>query len=79
MQKGIQIPEEWIEYLRNGPETGMGYQVVSVKLRDGRTFEQVVVCSGWFTQVRGYKEIPFREGEVVLIKINHKRWDFQKE
>ena len=79
MRKTVSIPLEWIDYLKRESETGMGYQVVALKLRDGRTFDQVVAANGLFTQVRGHKEIPFNEGDVMSVHVNHKRWDFHKE
>lgn len=33
----IQLPQNWINFLSNLPETGMGYQLVNVILRNGKT------------------------------------------
>jgi hypothetical protein len=58
----------------------MGYQVVNIKLADGRRFNQVVASSGYFTQVRGYDEVPFTANdEVTSVKVTHKRWKFRDE
>ena len=37
------IPQACLDHLERGEETGIGYQVVSVELTDGRYFDQVVV------------------------------------
>ena len=76
MDKLVPLSQEWISYLGSLPETGMGYQVVSVFLKDGRTFHQVVVDSGYISRVRGYKHIPFAESEIAEIKVTHEKWDW---
>jgi len=74
------LPEEWIQFLREKPETGMGYQIVSVVLQDGREFGQVVISgSTLITRVRGYKDIPFSEFEIKDIRVTHKKWDWNNE
>ena len=60
-------------------ETGMGYQVVSVILQDGRKFDQVVIVSEYITKVRGYKDIPFQESDIIEIKVTHDKWDWDAE
>jgi len=74
------LPEEWIQFLKRKPETGMGYQIVSVVLEDGRKFDQVVISeSALVTRVRGCKDIPFSEFEIKDIRVTHKKWDWNKE
>jgi hypothetical protein len=77
MNKLLPLSQRWISYLGSLPETGMGYQVVSVSLKDGRTFHQVVVDSGYITRVRGYKYIPFAESEIAEIKITQEKWNWK--
>ena len=71
------IPEACREELKQGGETGMGYQIVSVKLKDGRNFDQVVASEGCFIQVRGYNAIPFKSDEVASVRVSHKHWNFR--
>jgi hypothetical protein len=76
----VPIPQQWVDYLAQQPESGMGYQVVNIKLADGRRFNQVVASNGYFTQVRGYDEVPFTANdEVTWVKVTHKRWKFRAE
>jgi hypothetical protein len=75
----VQIPPEWIAYLKQQPESGMDYQVVAVTLKDGRRFNQVATTQGHFTQVRGYRDIPFTSEDVMSVEINHERWNFSEE
>jgi hypothetical protein len=71
------IPEACFDHLKRSAETGIGYQVVSVELKDGKCFDQVVVSECCIIEVRGYAEIPFAPHEVTSVSINHKRWNFR--
>ena len=73
----VPIPLETAAGLKQQKETGLGYQVVSVQLKDGRNFEQVVASEGCIIAVRGYTEIPFQFDEVATVRVNHKRWNFR--
>lgn len=72
----IELSAKWAAELASKPETGMGYQVVSVVLKGGRTFDRVVVVEGHITEVRGYKDIPFTEYQIDQIILTHDKWDF---
>lgn len=72
------VPDEWIDYLMSQPETGMGYWVVSVRLRDGRSFDRVVVNNGFVTQTYGFDELPFEPEEIVEVKVTHDKWKFNE-
>ena len=78
MTKPIALSKHWTMHLSSLPETGMGYQVASALLTDGRKFDQVVIDSGYITQVRGYQEIPFAESEIAKIKITHDKWNWKE-
>jgi hypothetical protein len=71
------IPPETAADLKRQNETGLGYQVVSVQLTDGRSFDQVVASEGCIIAVRGYTEIPFQFDEVATVRVNHKHWNFR--
>jgi hypothetical protein len=58
-------------------ETGPVYQVVSVMLKDGRRFDQVVTSEGCIIEVRGYAEVPFGCHEVASLTVNHRHWNFR--
>ena len=57
----------------------MGYQVVSVVLKDGKTFDQVIIVEGRITQVRGLGDIPFTEEQIAQIILTHDKWDFNTD
>jgi len=56
----------------------MGYQVVSVTLKDGKHFDQVVASEGFIIQVRGHKDVPFSGDDMAFVDVNHKRWNFRR-
>jgi hypothetical protein len=73
----VPIPADSVDSLKREKETGIGYQVVSVKLKDGRCFDQVVASEGCVIQVRGYEAVPFAPDDVASVSVNHKRWNFR--
>jgi hypothetical protein len=70
---------EWTETIRHLGETGMGYTIVSVTLKDGRRFDQVVIDSGWLAGVRGLPDVPFRESDIAAIKATHEKWHWNEK
>jgi hypothetical protein len=77
MQRLVPIPSRFVDHLKQAGETGIGYQVVSVVLKDGRSFDQVVTSECCIIEVRGYKEIPFASDDVESVSVNHKCWNFR--
>jgi hypothetical protein len=73
----VPIPTSFVDHLKRADETGIGYQVVLVELKDGRSFNQVATSEGCFIEVRGYREIPFLPDDVASVRVNHKRWNFR--
>jgi hypothetical protein len=73
----VPIPPESYNHLSREKETGIGYQVVSVKLKDGRCFDQVVASEGCIIQVPGHEIVLFVSDEVASVSVNHKRWNFR--
>lgn len=78
MSNVIPGPGKWIYYLKEQGVTGPGYQVLAVKRKDGRCFEQVVASEGCIIQVRGYDEVPFTPDEVMSVAVNHRHWNFRE-
>jgi len=75
----IELSRKWGDFLRNQPETGMGYWVVSVILHNGARFDRaVIVDSGHLTQIFGRRDIPFSEQDIAKIDVTHDKWDFNK-
>jgi len=73
----LQLPVEWAEKLGRTAETGMGYQVVSMVLKDGTRFDQVVIIGGLVSEIRGRDDIPFAASDITEIVVTHDKWNFQ--
>ena len=69
----ISLGDKWVPVLLSQPETGMGYQIASVFLRDGRRFDRVTITQGVITQIDGKKEVPFKEEDIKDIRVTHER------
>ena len=79
MKPLVQIRSETARDLKNSAQTGPGYQIVSVELVDGRTFDPAVVSEGYVIQVRGFRDVPFAAGDVARVKLSHRRWNFRQD
>jgi hypothetical protein len=69
----IKLSERWAKQLTSQPETGMGYQVATVFLKDGRHFDQVMIVGGVITSVKKDPTIPFVEDDIDRIVVTHER------
>jgi hypothetical protein len=78
MKRLVPIPNEHATILKRHKETGIGYHVVSVTLKNGKHFDQVVASEGCVIQVRGHRDVPFSPEEVAAVDVNHKRWNFRE-
>jgi hypothetical protein len=63
----LQLSDKWGPLLARQPETGMGYQIGTVVLRDGRRFNDVLIQEGLITRIKGLTVIPFTESEIIDI------------
>jgi hypothetical protein len=77
MKRLVEIPSDFLDQLKESGETGLGYRVISVELKDGKIFDQVAASEGCVIEVRDHEEIPFVPEEIKSIKVNHKRWNFR--
>jgi hypothetical protein len=75
----IELSAECAIELASKPETGMGYQVASIVLKDGRDFDQAAVVEGRITEIRGRKDIPFTEDQIAQIVVTNDKWNFGAE
>jgi hypothetical protein len=75
----LQLSDKWAPILIATPETGMGYQVVSITTKDGSHYDQVLIEGGYITRIRGLAEIPFREDQIDTIAVTHDKWNFDQD
>jgi|SwirhisoilCB3_FD_contig_41_4044367_length_490_multi_1_in_0_out_0_2 hypothetical protein len=65
------------DYLRGKAETGMGYWIATVRLKDGRVFPQAVIVGGCLTRIKGEAGIPFSREDIADLEITHDKWDWR--
>jgi len=76
-EKTITLPKQWSDFLLDQPETGMGYQTVSITLQDGRIIEDVaIIASHIIGEIRGQPGLSFDPKEIAKIEVTHRRWKF---
>ena len=63
----LQLSDKWGPRLAQQPETGMGYQIATVVLSDGRRFNDVLIQQGLITRIKGLTVIPFNEPDIIDI------------
>ena len=75
----ISLSDSWGPKLVAQGETGMGYQIASIVLKDGRRFNQAVIVGRNITQIKGIEGIPFTEEQIEEIIVTHDEWGFNAE
>jgi hypothetical protein len=67
----LRLGEKWAKVLTRERESGMGYQVVSIFLMDGRRYDGVVVVDGMISKVADSTSLPFVEEDIARIVVTH--------
>ncbi len=68
----LKLSDKWGQILNDEAETGMGYQVVSVHLRDGRAFDGVVVIDSSMMKLNAHtSDVPFVDDDIADIVLTH--------
>jgi hypothetical protein len=79
MKRLVPIPPEAATALKTDASSSeLGYQFVSVKLKDGRIFDQAIESEGCIIQVKGHRNIPFTEQDLASVEPNAKPWNFRR-
>jgi len=67
MPQQVKLPDKFITMLSNLPESGMGYQLVDITLKDGRTLSQRKVLNAEFLLLQENENIQPKDiTEIVL-------------
>jgi hypothetical protein len=61
----LKLSAKWAPVINSMPETGMGYVILSVILKDGRRFDRVCIDSGVITKIGDSITIPFTEDDIA--------------
>ena len=75
----INLSDSWGPKLVAQGETGMGYQIATIVLKNGFSFNQAVIVGRHITKIRGIEQIPFKEEDIRDIIVTHKKWDFSQD
>ncbi|GMQ28272.1 hypothetical protein [Algoriphagus confluentis] len=65
----ISLPEKFVAALEKLPETGMGYQVVKIKFKDGKILEKVMVINS--DRIKLDKNIAIDFSQISKIELDH--------
>lgn len=70
-----ELPPRWAAYLRDQPESGMTYHMLTLVLSDGRRFERVPYCAGYvdLSGLLGFGKMPFEPSDIVEVVVTHDR------
>lgn len=60
------LGKTWQEKLSNLPESGMGYQIVDITLKDGRVLGKVPVLNGEYCQT----DVVFSSDDVKNVRLS---------
>jgi hypothetical protein len=74
----LRLSNKWGPLLTSQAETGMGYQIASIVLKDGRKYDQAVIAGGVISKMRNEEDIPFREDDIEQIRVTHDKWNFNE-
>jgi len=69
--------KRFADYFRQQGETGMGYWIATVFLKDGRLFPQTVIVGGVVSQVRNHANIPFSQEDIDRFEVTHDKWNWR--
>jgi hypothetical protein len=69
----MRLSDRWSTFLLTQPETGMGYQVARLTLRDGRQFDGLIVVDGIASGLPPAVEAGLADDDIVEIVVTHSR------
>ncbi|MFA5312886.1 MAG: hypothetical protein WC375_06140 [Methanomassiliicoccales archaeon] len=64
------LPQKWIDFLAEEPETGMGYQVITVTLENGTVINNIAAKNCQYITMDGGKPIDFDPSKIIDIKVH---------
>lgn len=67
----LKLSKKWAKKLISSPESGMGYWIVTIILKNGIQFDKVTIVGGIITQIKKEKNIPFNEEDIAEIIVTN--------
>ena len=71
MKRKIKLAKQFIDYLADLPEQGMGYQIVEVTLQDGQVLKNRAVMNSSYLMLDDNEEI--NTEDIASIKLEQKK------
>lgn len=71
MKKKIKLAKQFVDYLADLPEQGMGYQIVEVTLQDGQVLKNRAVMNSTYLVLDDNEEI--NAEDITSIKLDPKQ------
>jgi hypothetical protein len=66
------LPDKFVGYLKKQPETGMGYQIVTIFTKEGKCYERVhILNANEIATVDGNTDIPFNPNDIIEVIVTH--------
>ena len=69
----LKLSARWAPYLIEQGETGMGYWVATLVLKDGRRFPKTIIDSGYIKEIGGFPATAFSEEDIDDIIVDRGR------
>lgn len=70
MENKLKLKEEYIDYLSNQPEQGMGYQIVDITLKNGQVLNERIVLNSSYLKLNESEKINLDDIVKIEIKKN---------
>ena len=67
----LRLSSKWAEFFKSQPETGMGYVIATVILKDGREYQRATIIGGVISAIDGRSAVPFTEDGISEFVITH--------
>lgn len=63
----LKLSKTFIDYLSDLPESGMGYQIVDIELKNGKLLKDYVVLNSTYLKLKGKDD--FDNDDIKILKI----------
>ncbi len=70
MENKLKLKDEYIDYLSNQPEQGMGYQIVDITLKNGQVLNERIVLNSSYLKLKESEKINLDDIVKIEIKKN---------
>lgn len=69
LKERLKLSKEYVDYLSEHPESGMGYQIVNIELINGSVLKNRIVFNSEYLELNSPLEIKLSEIKKLEIKV----------